>query len=407
MQPQHVDEIKAALLNNPHLKLKKRFIGFIGAHIEDSFFIAEAQGRTALPKNELDRALANLYDTRSGYVHSLQPIQHQLRLPNWGAKVDYFSWDHEPYLTFSGLARLVRHVLIRFVERQPTLEKENYPGWRSELPGIIEGRLAPKYWVARTDNLQKEQAVSRFNGFLSHLASHMHVSPLELPDVRPLMQQIESLVPQCSPSDRRVWLCLYCLFNSIIREADRRPRWKEFLAKYEPDTDSCAVELLASRTVLLNRFPWPVPECEQEFERYLKGMYRSKAINLPRSFEVAIMSEIANMHLAKGATENFRCWIDRAVLDAAGSYDTQVYLQACRADSSSVSVAKVLRIPESVLRESKSSPGEAVDARRNWISDNAYFRWLGEYCKHADDLRHWLEAEAAFDELAESDGKEQ
>ncbi len=407
MQPQHVDEIKAALLNNPHLKLKKRFIGFIGAHIEDSYFITEAQGRMALPKNELDRALANLYDTRSGYVHSLQPIQQLLRLPNWSAKADYFPWDHEPFLTFSGLARLVRHVLIRFVERQPTLEKEDYPDWRSELPGIIEGRLEPKYWIARTDNLRKEQAVSRFNGFMSHFASHMHQVPWELPDVRPLMQQIESLVPHSCTTDRRVWLSLYILLNCIIGEKNRRPNWEEFVAKHENDADGCAIELLAIRVLLLNDLPWPVAESEREFEQYLKVKYRAKAINLPRSIEVAIMSEIANMHLAESATESYRRWIDRAVLDAAGSIDTQVYLQECHAVSASVSLAKVLRIPESVLRESKSSIGEAVDVRRDWISDNAYSRWLDEGCKHGHDLRHWLEAEAAIEAFVESDRKEQ
>jgi len=408
MQPDHVDEIKSALLDNPHLKLKKRFIGFIRAHLDDSFFVTEAQGRTALPKSELDRALSNLYDSRSGYVHSLKPIQQQLRLPNWSAKSDYFSWDHEPFLTFSGLARIVRHVLIRFVERQPILDREEYPSWRSELPGIIEGRIAPRYWVGRTDNLRKEQAVSRFNGFLSHLASHIHQTPLELPDGRPLMQEIESLVPQCSPSDQQVWLSLYCLLNCISRDADRRPKWEQFLAKYELDTNACAIELLATRTVLLNDFPWTVAECEQEFERYLKAKYKARAINLPRIVEVAIMAELANMHLVADATDRFRHWIDRAVLDAAGSFDTQAFLQECRVTPTSVSLAKILRIPNSVLRKPMHSPGDdSVDARRNWVSDNAYFRWLAEGRKHGNNLLHWFQAEAAFGEVSESDDKQE
>jgi hypothetical protein len=408
MQANHVDEIKAALLNNPHLKLKKRFIGFIGSLIEESLFIEEAQGRSALPKNELERALANLYDTRSGYVHSLQPIQHNLRLPNWGAKSDYFTWDHEPYLTFSGLARLVRHVLIRFVERQPMLQKEDYPGWRSELPGIVEGRLAPKYWVARTDNLRKEQAISRFNGFISHLASHVQQVPLELPDMRPLMERIETMVSQSSPSDRRVWLSLYCLVNCIVREADRRPKWQIFLTKHEADTECCAIEMLACRAVLLNGFPWPVEECEQEFERYLKGKHRTRAINLPRRIEIAIMSEIANMHLIGKSTEKFRDWTDRAVLDAAGSIDIQRYLQECRRKCEQVSLVTVLGIPEAALRiGTHACDSENDDARRMWVSDNAYFRWLDEECKHGNDVRHWLEAEAAFDEVPKEAGNQQ
>jgi Protein of unknown function (DUF2934) len=407
MQQEHVDGIKASLLNNPHLKLMKRFMEFIDSHIEDSFFMDEAQGRAALPKNELLRALANLYKTRSGYVHSLRPIQQQLRLPNWGPKSDYFPWDNEPYLTFSGLARLVRHVFLRFVDRQPSLATEDYPRWRSELPGMIEGRMAPKYWMARIDNLHKEQAVARFNGFVAHFASHIPQTPFELPDVRPLTKQIEALAAQSSPADRKVWLCLYWLCNCIISKEHRRPNWETFLAKYESETDICSIELLAGDVLLQGPFQWPVEECEEVFERYLKRKFKARAINLPRSVEVAIMSELANMQHAKGDTDRFNYWIDRAILDAAGSEITQAYLLECREGQDSIRTATLLRYPDCVLKSaSDSSDGKVESSKRKWIKDNAYFRWVEEGCEHGHGVRHWREAEAAFAQIqsAEANG---
>lgn len=403
MQTQHVEEIKAALLNNPHLKLKKRFIEFIESHVEDSFFMEEAQGRGALPKNALVKTLANLYDTRSGYVHSLRPIQEQLRLPLWGAKSDYFSWNHQPYLTFSGVVRLVRHVLLCFVARQPSLDKEEYPVWRSELPGFIEGEMAPRYWMARTDNLRKEQAVSRFNGFVSHFVTHIPEAPFTLPDVVPLLEQIEKLAGQSSPPDRRVWLCLYWLCNCVLSEEQRRPNWEQFLARYEAETEVCSIELLVCFVLLQCPIPWPGDECEQIFEQYLKRKFKARAINLPVILEVAIMAEIANLHL-EGDIDRFKYWIGRAILDAAGNKPGQEYLQECRHSHAEIRTTTLLRYPDSVLTvDSAESDDETGFSKRRWVKENAYLRWVEEGYEHGHDLRHWLEAEEAYSELCDTE----
>ena len=45
--------------------------------------------------------------------------------------------------------------------------------------------------------------------------------------------------------------------------------------------------------------------------------------------------------------------------------------------------------------------GEQEDAfnRQEWISANAYFRWIDESYLHGHALRHWCEAERAYDDL--------
>ena len=398
MNPETVEEIQATLLKNPHLKLKKRFVAFIESHLEDSFFIEEAEGRTALPKNTLVRALNNLYNTRSGYVHSLRPIQQQLSLPQWGTKSDIFSWGNEPYFTFSGLARMVRHVLLRFIERQPVLITEEYPKWRLELPNIYEARMAPKYWIARTDNLHSNQAISRFNGFLSHFVSHVSHTPLMLPDIRPLMAEIEKLVPQSSPTDKRAWLSLYWLCNCVIAKSDRRPNWEKFLAKYESETDICSIEVMAGSVIIGSPFQWSIEECEEVFEQYLKQKFKARAINLPISIEVAIMGEFANMWLKNEDVEKYNYWIDRAILDAAGSHHFQTNLRECKEAQAIIKPHILLQYPESILI---TAPNETEiilkSPKRIWVEENAYFRWIDEGRKHGFHLKHWNEAKDAFE----------
>ncbi len=111
------DGVRAALLESAHLKLMKRFVTFIEAHTDDSYFIREAEGiQAAIRKTEFTRALKNAYKMRSGYVHELKPLVSQLRIPTISQQ-DAFRWDYEPYFTLSGLVRLTSHVLKNFVER--------------------------------------------------------------------------------------------------------------------------------------------------------------------------------------------------------------------------------------------------------------------------------------------------
>jgi hypothetical protein len=38
-----------------------------------------------------------------------------------------------------------------------------------------------------------------------------------------------------------------------------------------------------------------------------------------------------------------------------------------------------------------------LDNRHEWIAENASFRWVDENYQHGHALRHWCEAESAYD----------
>jgi len=290
------DSIRDILSDDPHLKLMKRFMEFTTNHIEDSFFSSEAHDRTpAIPKNELQRTLYNLYDSRSGFVHALEQVQEHIRIPMGSSNSDYFHWDSEPHLTFSGLARLCRHVLLNFVQRQPSTEKEDYPEWRHEIPGIVTGKLAPELWIGRAESFRPEFINHRFSGFTAHLAQKLTVSPLQLADLRPLLETIEREIPQAKKADRNVMVCFYWLCHNLVHRDYHRPRWHDRVVQYKDAIEDCSIQMMASLVVLNGEFGWPVSKCESELDLYLRRKFKPKAIRLPSSVEVAVMSEIANM----------------------------------------------------------------------------------------------------------------
>jgi hypothetical protein len=360
LDPKAVENIRSILLDNAHLKLKKRFVGFITTHIQDSFFTSEAEGRLpALRKNELQRALQNLYDTRSGYVHDLREVQEQLRVPWMGNTADVFHWNNEPYLTFAGLVRLSHHVLTSFVNRQPVLEREEYP-WHDELPGRMQVELAPQYWVWQADGFTPSQAKRRFSGFLSYLADNLQKAPMPLLDLRQLMEKSEQLVHHASPEDRRSMLALYWIFNVMAGEEGRRPKWEELLSRFPSDFETCCIELIVL-TVLIG-FPrkWPLADWEAVYDEYLRSKHKVGAVNLPAPYEIAVEAELANLAFDKGEADKFDVWVDRAVLDASGRKEIQDCLRECKEKRQRINLRKLLGrppVPEQLETPETTLPG--------------------------------------------------
>jgi hypothetical protein len=56
-----------------------------------------------------------------------------------------------------------------------------------------------------------------------------------------------------------------------------------------------------------------------------------------------------------------------------------------------------LKEGEAILPSSVSSGDCPENARLNWVKENAYFRWVNEGGRHGHHLRHWSEAEQAYD----------
>ena len=176
------------------------------------------------------------------------------------------------------------------------------------------------------------------------------------------MKEIEKVLPNAKQKDRKILVCLYCLYHKIFGKEYYRPRWRELIYKYKNALEECCSCVMASLVIVQGRFHWPIDECEEVFEKYLKRKFKPNAINLPRIIEVAVMAEIANLHLEAGNEERFQHWVGRAILDAAGGESVQSYLRQCEEERSKTSTVTILGIPASAI---KSETSEDADLAAN------------------------------------------
>ncbi len=358
------ESIRSELIKNPHLKLKKRFTEFILAHVRDDYFTSEAKGiKWALPKSSMRRAIGNLYDARSGYVHELKRVHDQLRHSWAGANSDVFVWENETSFTFDGLVRLSRHVLNSFISKQPVLEGEEC-GWRSEIPGTVQLEMSPEYWAWIPDSFQPANARKRFNGFVQHLMTHIQEENPALLDLRKVMLRIEQLVPNAKSSERVPMLALYVIFNSMIRVEDQRPDWVGFAARWKSEVEKCSIEWMVKDIFIGSKVNWSTTEWIASFDEYQRSMHKPTATKLPLLLEVAIVAEISNRLLESDDGEARDKWLERGTLDAAGNSRVQDYLIECRRSRNRVDINQLLGRPSPALSSEKPQPtvDEVVEA---------------------------------------------
>lgn len=214
LSSENVENIKKVLITSSHLKLQQNFINFVCENLSESYFEEEALSlKFPMKKSEVKRVLKNAYITRSGYVHELKKLTKQLKMPS-NAQDDTFHWGKEPYLTFAGLVRLVRHVITNFIWSRQTLNSEE-TNWDDDLPGTIYVQLAPELWIWRSETFSSENAISRFSGVLSELESALlyNKNRTLLPEV---IIKIEEYLPQVKKDKKLTMLCLYLLYTISV-----------------------------------------------------------------------------------------------------------------------------------------------------------------------------------------------
>ncbi|MET4483474.1 hypothetical protein [Bradyrhizobium sp. F1.13.3] len=158
--------VRDAVLSNEHVALARRFRDFAMADVAPSFFREEAAGAQGpIGRPDLPIALQQAYSIRSSYVHLLRDVPRQLTISGFPEATEV---DDRETLSFAGLSRLARHIIMQFIARGRTVEREAFD-YRRELPGIVTVKLSPEYWVASTVGFDHKSAPVRLTAFWSKL----------------------------------------------------------------------------------------------------------------------------------------------------------------------------------------------------------------------------------------------
>lgn len=333
-------EIQSALLRGAHLKNKQRFADFVCAHVHETYFTSEAAAvKSPLLHAEVQRAVRNIYEIRSAYVHELRPLMHQIRVPEL-ADGDVFRWNHEPHLTFNGLVRLFQHVVRQFVEKRPSLEKESI-NWRGDLPGVVQLKWAPQYWIHKADGFSAARSPDYFRGFIDNLLDAMREGG-PVCDMSSVMDRIEQIAMLGSLEQRRAMVALYALYNGCVHSDLRRTGWREFLASQSVIADSSCIEMMATCVLVGSNFPWTLEEAEQALQQYAEERFHRGRTRLPAIVETAIIVAMANLALDRGQAEKRHTLLKKARLNSAGLPDLQGALEKASDRAEKLSLELVL-----------------------------------------------------------------
>lgn len=308
------EEIKNILLKNAHLKLSKRFLHFILNYLNDDFYFAKDISNK-IQRDDVERALKNAYNIRSRYAHALKLIIDQSAVDNISKVSDYFRNNREPYLTYSGLLRVMKYVVIEFVGQKEKVERESID-WQKGLPGIIDVKLGPEFWMSKNESSKCEGASARLQEYIEGL---MEKKAYDITDV--MKTYIENFEHVKEESKRSIFaLCI--LWNATVKhDSEKKKYYNDFIEKHISRLNVCCIQNMVLLAIPFKgnyEFEWK--ESEEEIEKiileYIRNRKKETSFMFPNIIETIIYLRIA---------EKFSCverqifWIEKAKYNSSNN----------------------------------------------------------------------------------------
>jgi hypothetical protein len=304
--------VRAALLKVEHTALARRFREFAMSHTPSSYFReASLPANLSLARTDLAEVLAMAYQSRSKYVHQLKQLPDVIVLGHgYGETMLH---ERIPHLTFQGLSRLMRNVIIEFVMRQPSMAYEAY-NYRLERSGIVQVRLAPQYWVGNTNGELRNAGRDKLEGFLEQLAPCLlKEQGAILTDLRPVLSAAAEFVPGSNTALRLPYLAMHDLFNQIVSAGDRAPMPTVIEKLIRKDFARPSSEALIAHAIAGRVVDWPLEDHRQAVDTYFKRRGKPNGLRFPRLFEAAVSLALAERYRLAGDMDNCRLMVALAV----------------------------------------------------------------------------------------------
>ena len=267
------------------------------------------------------------------------------------ALTDLMVIDGMPFLTFEGLARVARSVILEFIRRAPTAEHEEF-AYTDEFPNLLRAPLAPSMWIHNAEGYSVQSAYLYLNGFL-HQVEQALLNAKPVTDIRSVTAKIETLLPSLAKTEqRRPLIALHFWFSHFLAEEEMNHS-RERVANFISELDTECPEGLFLYIYRGQLPPWKTESCEAIFEKYVQRRYGEKKLNVGTILGAAGALTIAEMYRLAGDEVSTRRLIARAVEEFPGVARLREYEASFGDLTSSIEWWKVL-FPEPV--SSTSSP---------------------------------------------------
>jgi len=324
------NNLKEALLKNDHQKATKRFIDFSMRHVSDDFFREDAiNSKTPLKKSDLKHVLKNCYIIRSSYVHSLEKINKINYIVSMMGDKETLGNESDLFLTFTGLTRLVHHILKNFIYscEETGFEEINFV---EEIPNLVNVQFAPQYWITDERGFKPEDIFVYYHYFLTLLIQpHNKEDFLEF---KGLMHKIEeNLKSGVKKNFKDATLVFYYLCNRVYDKNGISEKFNQTCEMYDINSvlDKLSIETLICKLILAEDIYWNLDEIIDCYNNYVKNKFRKNALNLNDFHENSIVIVICKAFYHDEDYEKFGEWANKLILELPSKVKCQEYIQNC------------------------------------------------------------------------------
>lgn len=312
-------DVRQTLLRLDRDSVFRRFRLFVDSHLNASFFREEAAEIVRpVGRSELQRSLGHAYGLRSRYLHASKRLPRELTLgAAIGAEVTRVG--RRSILTFEGLHRLARHVILQFISRQKSVAKEPYD-YSTEEPGVVQVELAPEYWIHRPSNFTAKDGKKRFFAFCRQLASAKRTNgSLKITDIRGMLGQVQDRLAGMTPNDRLPFVALHCLFNAVVSPDDRIGNNSDITQVYGDELARPTIEAMVLALLTESVSEWHLDAHERALRAYFEGTGRDQGFRMDNLLEVGVILELAERYRENGDTDKATDLIRFAVENDPGN----------------------------------------------------------------------------------------
>ena len=313
-----IRQVRKALLDIEHMAARRRFRDFAVNHVKPTFYREEALDiDNPVGQADLPGALNQAYDLRSRHIHTLTELPSLLTTGfHHGETMDL---NGVTMMTFQGITRLSRHVITEFINRKLKMTKEAYD-YRPERAGIVEVPLAPEYWIGRAKDLTPSSGQKCLEGFLTQVAEGLREgTKATVTDLRKMLMKVEKLLPNMSTKQRRPFLTLYILFNTLVIGNAPNDNLERVTKRYGKESEIPSVEAMLIHLLLGTVPTWSLEDHRAVHDGYLRDQGKRTCLRIPRSLRANLSLALAERYRDSGDAERARELVATAVENDPGN----------------------------------------------------------------------------------------
>jgi len=298
VEAEEAEEIRAEILKHEHLALSRKFCSLVMASLTKEFYKPHEKYKIS-GFNELNIAVKNAYSLRSKYVHILSPLSDKITMPynlNYCVEI-----EDKPYLSFNGLSKVNRQVLLKFIEDSPVGGKEKLDP-HEYTPGMVIMRWSEIYWMGNAEGLNSDNCVSYLDAILSRIESIILGGKVEIPDMTAVVEKLGGLLARENGKEKALVMFSSLILLKVFFGYDLDSKHEKTVTRHNELFKQKSVLVLLINTICgveLNG----AKDFFESFKEYVASKFHKKSLKFSEFYESLMCANLINHFKKDGDLE--------------------------------------------------------------------------------------------------------